>query len=482
MENFDPDFRSALEVAYTNATSHIAKLDDMSVAATTDLETLRSRFLKPLTRAGVPAKQVVGELARDVSGGLLGSAGGRFFGWVIGGTLPAAVGADWLTSVWQQNAALYACSPAASVVEETVGTWLKEIFNLPRSASFALLSGCQMAHVTCVAAARHAVLARRGWDVEADGLYGAPKIRILTSTEKHGSFDRAVRMVGLGYSSIRTLPVDSNGRLLSSALLDELEAHPDAPTIVLLQAGDINIGAFDSFAELIPIAREFGAWVHVDGAFGLWAGASSKLKHLVAGVERADSWATDGHKWLNVPFDCGFAFVADAEAHRASLSIRAAYLTHATEARDQVEWNPEWSRRARCFPAYAALRQLGRDGVEDLIDRCCRHAKAITVGIGALPGAEVAWEPLINQGLVRFLDSRPDATDADHDRRTDEVIEAILKTGEAFFGGTTWRGRRAMRISVCNWRTTEREVERTVNAVAAVLGDFSEQHSQNHLR
>ena len=315
---------------------------------------------------------------------MLGSAGGRFFGWVIGGVLPAAMAADWLTSAWQQNAALYACSPAASVVEETVGNWLKEILHLPSSASFALVSGCQMAHVTCLAAARHALLARRGWDVEAEGLFGAPPIRILSSSERHGSFERAVRMLGFGHARIRLLPVDTEGRLAPETLAAELEQDPTAPTIVLLQAGDINIGAYDSFATLIPIAKRYEAWVHVDGAFGLWAGASPRLRHLVKGVEQADSWATDGHKWLNVPFDSGFAFVADPEAHRASLSIRAAYLTHATDARDQVDWNPEWSRRARGFPAYAALRQLGRDGLAEVIERCCRHAHSLVMRIGEL--------------------------------------------------------------------------------------------------
>lgn len=469
MEKLTPDFRNTLDVAYARVVSHLEHLDEMPVAATADLQTLRSRITKPLGREGLPPDQVVAELVDDVAGGLLGSAGGRFFGWVIGGTLPAAVGADWLTSAWQQNAAMYACSPAASVVEETVGGWLKDVLNLPAAASFALLSGCQMAHVTCLAAARHALLAARGWDVEADGLSGAPRIRVLSSTEWHGSFERAVRLIGFGRSCIKALPVDSEGRLLADDLRRELEKDPSAPTIVLLQAGDINIGAYDSFRELIPIAHQFDAWVHVDGAFGLWAAASDRLRGLVEGVEQADSWATDGHKWLNVPFDCGFAFVADAEAHRASLAIRAAYLTHATEARDQVEWNPEWSRRSRCFPAYAALRQLGRDGLADLIERCCSHAKAIVLGIGELAGAEVVWEPVINQGLVRFLDRRPDATEADHDRRTDEVIAAIQESGEAFFGGTTWRGRRAMRVSVCNWRTSDADVARVIKAVKKIL-------------
>jgi glutamate/tyrosine decarboxylase-like PLP-dependent enzyme len=469
MAKLDPEFRKTLEAAFDHAVSHLENLDQTSVAATADLETLRSRINQPLTRASVPAEQVIHDLAADVAGGLLGSAGGRFFGWVIGGALPAAVAADWLTSTWQQNSALYACSPAAAVVEETVGVWLKEILGLPAQASFGLVTGCQMAHVTCLAAARHALLKKHGWEVESEGMFGAPAIRILSSTECHGSFERAVRLLGFGQSQVKLLPVDEEGRLIPKALEDELKKDSASPTLVLLQAGDINIGAYDSFETLIPIAHAYGAWVHVDGAFGLWAGASPRLRHLVKGIEAADSWATDGHKWLNVPFDSGFAFVADPEAHRASLSIRVAYLTHAADARDQVDWNPEWSRRARGFPAYAALRQLGRDGVAEMIERCCRHAHSLTMRIGTLPGAEVLWEPTINQGLVRFLAPESGATDDDHDRRTDEVIAAILKTGEAFFGGTTWRGRRAMRISVTNWRTTEADVDRVVQAVASVL-------------
>jgi glutamate/tyrosine decarboxylase-like PLP-dependent enzyme len=275
-------------------------------------------------------------------------------------------------------------------------------------------------------------------------------------------------LLGFGKAHIKLLPVDDESRLLPDALEEELSKQ-EGPILLLLQAGDINIGAYDSFETLIPIAKRHGAWVHVDGAFGLWAAASPRLRDLVKGIEAADSWATDGHKWLNVPFDSGFAFVADAEAHRASLSVRAAYLTHAADARDQMDWNPEWSRRARAFPAYAALRQLGRDGLAAMIERCCRHASAIVARIGELPGAELLWKPVINQGLVRFLDQKAGASEADHDRRTDEVIAAILKTGEAFFGGTTWRGRRAMRVSVCNWQTSEDDVERVVKAVARVL-------------
>jgi glutamate/tyrosine decarboxylase-like PLP-dependent enzyme len=439
------------------------------VAATANAATLRKQLDKPLAEKGLPPPQVIEELARDVQGGLLGSAGGRFFGWVMGGALPAAVGADWLTSAWQQNAGLYATAPAAAIVEETVGRWLKDLLGLPAHASFALVTGCQMAHVTCLAAARNALLREHGWDVEKQGLYSAPPIRILSSTEHHGSFERAVRLLGLGTSHIKSLETDDQGRLLPHALELELRNEPNGPTLVLLQAGDVNIGAYDSFETLIPIAKRYGAWVHIDGAFGLWAGASPRLRHLVKGVEAADSWATDGHKWLNVPFDSGFAFVADAEAHRASLSLHAVYMTHVADARDQMDWNPEWSRRARGFTAYAALRQLGREGVADLIERCCRHAYAIVTGIGELKGAEVMWKPTINQGLVRFLDQRAGATPEDHDRRTDEVIAEILKTGEAFFGGTTWRGRRAMRVSVCNWQTSDEDVQRVIRAVKNVL-------------
>src|SRR5947207_11853145 len=279
MAKLDPDFRKTLDTALTQAISHLENLDQTSVAATVDLDTLRARFHKPLARAGLAPEQVIRELNADVAGGLLGSAGGRFFGWVIGGALPAAVAADWLTSAWQQNAALYAGSRAAAVVEETVGVWLKEILGLPQQASFALVTGCQMAHVTCLAAARHALLSQRGWDVETLGMFGAPAIRILSSSERHASFERAVNLLGLGQSNLKLLPVDSAGRLIPEALEAELQKDLKAPTLVLLQAGDINIGAYDSFETLIPIAQRHHAWVHVDGAFGLWAGASPRLRH-----------------------------------------------------------------------------------------------------------------------------------------------------------------------------------------------------------
>ncbi len=471
MSKSKSDFRATLDLTLSAALAHLEGLEDSPVAATADLATLRERFSKPLGLDGTAPEQVIEDLVRDAQGGILGSAGGRFFGWVIGGALPAALAADWLTATWDQNAALYACGPAAAVAEEVAGEWLKDILGLPRQASFALTSGCQMAHLTCLAAARHALLKQKGWDVERQGLSSAPLIRVLSSTERHGSIERAVCLLGIGREQIIDLPVDARGGLVQTALAEALaeQAENGTASIVLLQAGDINTGAYDNFEQLIPLAHQHGAWVHVDGAFGLWANASNKYRTLLSGVSDADSWATDGHKWLNVPYDCGYAFVANPDAHRAALSHRAPYITHDKTARDQIDWNPEWSRRARGFPTYAALRQLGRQGVADLIERSCAHARALVTGIGELPGAEVLWMPKMNQGLVRFLDNSNGAGEADHDRRTEEVIAAVLATGEAFFGATTWRGRRAMRVSVCNWQTSKRDVTRTIDAFRSVL-------------
>lgn len=465
----DSVFRRPLETALERALSYLDGLDRMPVASRVDRATVRSRLAKPLGDAGVSPEAVIADLARDVEGAMMGSAGGRFFGWVIGGSLPAALAADWLTSTWDQNAALYACGPAAAVVEEIAGSWLKELVGLPASASFAFVTGTQMAHFTCLAAARHALLSRLGWDVETKGLFGASPIRVLSNGQRHGSIERAVRYLGIGESNIVDLPTDAVSRVVPAALEQRLRESLPSPTIVILQAGDICTGAFDDFETLIPLARRHGAWVHVDGAFGLWARASSKHRDVVRGVERADSWTMDGHKWLNVPFDSGYAFIADASAHSGSMSHRAVYLTHDDEARDQIDWNPEWSRRARGFATYAALRQLGRQGIADLIERCCEYTRTLAIRVGELPEVEVLSPPVLNQALLRFVDPAGDASEQDHDRRTDEVIAAVAATGEAFFTGTTWRGRRAMRVSVCNWSTSQDDVERTVKAFAAAL-------------
>ncbi|MEV0676105.1 aminotransferase class V-fold PLP-dependent enzyme [Actinosynnema sp. NPDC050436] len=450
-----------------HAADFLAGLDTRPVATTADLDDLRAVLGRALPDEGVDAVQVVDDLVRDTAGGLLGSTGGRFFGWVVGGAVPAALAADWLTSAWDQNAVLHAAGPAVAVVEEVAGAWLKDLLGLPREASFGFTTGAQLAHVTALAAARHKLLADRGWDVERRGLAGAPAVRVLTSGRQHNSVERAVRLLGLGTDHLRAVGADEDGRIDPAALARELT---DDPTVVCLQAGEINTGRFDPFGEACDLAAARGAWVHVDGAFGLWAAASARHRHLVAGVERADSWTTDGHKWLNVPFDSGFVFVRHPEAHRASVSTRASYLVHADEtagspARDQLDWTPEWSRRARAVPVYAAIRSLGRNGIAALVDGCVEHTRSLVDGLGALPGVEVLARPVINQGLVRFL-----SEDGDHDARTDEVVGRVQRGGEAWFSGTTWNGVRAMRISVVNWRTDERAVERAVKAVRDALG------------
>jgi glutamate/tyrosine decarboxylase-like PLP-dependent enzyme len=397
----------------------------------------------------------------------MGSQGGRFFGWVIGGGLPAAIAADWLTSVWDQNAGIYTAAPAAAVAEEVAGAWLRELFELPSEASFAFTTGTQMAHVTCLAAARHALLVRRGWDVAQDGLFAAPRLRVLASVDCHGSVDRAVRLLGMGGATIERLAVDAQGRVTPGALAAAL-MECDEPAIVVLQAGELNLAAFDPFEELVPVARKAGAWLHVDGAFGLWAKACPEKRHLVRGLELCDSWTTDAHKILNVPYDSGIAFVRDANAHRAAMTLSTSYLPAGAGARDEIDFNPEFSRRARGFAVYAAMRQLGRDGIAELVARLCRFARMLAEGIGRLPGAELVAASDFNQGLVRFL-ARPGASELEHDEKTNKVIAAINASGEAFFGGVTWRGRRAMRISVCNWRTTESDVARVIAAVEAAL-------------
>ena len=464
-----PLFAPALEAAARHAIAHLNGLPERPVRAAGTVEALRAQLRKPLADQGMAAEQVLADLVRDCADGLLGGPSGRFFAWVIGGALPAALGADWLTSAWDQNAHCFSTAPAAAIAEEVVGAWLKDLLCLPDNASFALVTGCQMAHVTCLSAARQALLARRGWDVEESGLSGAPQIVILASDQLHGSIERAVRLIGLGRSNLTALPTDAHGRLSADTLTRALDANADSPIIVTLCAGDLNIGAFDDFEALIPLAKARGAWVHIDGAFGLWAAASARYRHLLAGAQQADSWATDGHKWLNVPYDCGYAFIADKMAHAKAMSYRAPYISYAAEARDEADWNPEWSRRARGFSTYAAIRQLGRAGLSEMIERCCACANSIVSRVGGLNGAQLLWLPQLNQGLVRFLDQKANATSEDHDRRTDEVIARINAAGEAFFSGTTWRGQRAMRVSVCNWQTNDEDVERTVQSVAAIL-------------
>lgn len=348
----------ALDQAHLAAKAWIDGLDARSVAASASLEELRETFQVPLAEEGSDPATVVNWLAEKATTGLTGSAGGRFFAWVIGGGLESALAADWLVSTWDQNAAIYACSPAASVIEEAAGEWLKELFDLPRESSFGFTTGCQLAHTTALAAARWAVLQRTGWDVENDGLFGAPNVRVLVSDQRHGTVERALRMLGFGRNAMRPLRTDSSGRVTRDALTAALD-ETDGPAIVVLNAADLNVGACDPFRELIPVAKQKGAWVHVDGAFGLFARASRRHRTVLEGLELADSWATDAHKWLNVPYDCGMAIMRDREAHRAAMTLSASYIPAGTGVRDQIDWNPEWSRRARGVPVYAALKELG---------------------------------------------------------------------------------------------------------------------------
>ena len=457
--------KSLLDIAAAHATRYLETVNSRPLATTASLQDLRARLAKPLPEGPTPSARVIDELVRDTEGGILGSTSGRFFGWAIGGTLPAALAADWLTSAWDQNGASNLTAPAEAVVEEACGDWAKRLLGIPTSASFALVTGCQMAHTTAFAAARHKLLRDRGWDVEAKGLAGAPRLRVLTTQNRHESIIRTVRLLGIGADAIEYVASDDLGRM-NTAELERALRESDAPTIVGLQAGDLNTGIFDPFAQACRAAHEHGAWVHVDGAFGLWVATSPKYCHLLAGVEQADSWVTDGHKWLNLPFDCGFVFVADEAAHRAAFAQGASYSVPTERLRNQRDWNPEWSRRGRGFTAYAAIRALGRSGIAEIVERCCAHADRLVTSIGSLAGAEILARPIINQGLVRFL-----APDGNHDRRTDEVIRRIQARGVAWFGGATWRGMRVMRISVCNWATTRDDVDAAIASVADAIAE-----------
>jgi glutamate/tyrosine decarboxylase-like PLP-dependent enzyme len=463
------NFKNVLELALRRALEYLEHLDVNPVGPTVTVAELRARTCKEWNAEGIDASQVIDELVRDISGGLDNSANARFYAWVIGGTLPSALAADWLTSTWDQNAGMYAVSPASAMVEEAVGSWLTDLFGLPAHTSFALVTGCQMAHTTCLAAARSSLLEKQGWDVEQQGLSGSPAIKVFCG-ERHATIDRALRLLGFGDASLHELGTDTSGALDPAALEEALKKNSGNPSLVLLQAGDINTGGFDDFETLIPIAHKYGAWVHLDGAFGLWVAASDRYKHYLRGAEKADSWATDGHKWLNVPYDCGYAFVAHPEAHRRSMSYQAHYLSHQTEARDPLDWNPEFSRRARGFASYAALRELGRNGVREMIERNCECASGIVEGLSRLENVEVLAKPIINQGLVAFLDPSGRPSDEWNER----TIAEIDKEGTSFFSGTTFKGRRAMRISVCNWQTSAEDVKRTIEGVKRAMQKMRE--------
>jgi glutamate/tyrosine decarboxylase-like PLP-dependent enzyme len=446
------------------AAGWLKSLDSRPVGERASVEELRARLGGPLPGGPADPLAVVEELARAAEPGLVAIPSGRYFGFVIGGGLPAAVAADWLTSAWDQCPGPYVCGPAAAVAEEVAGAWLGELLGLPEHASFSFVPGCQTAHLVCLAAARHQVLRAAGWDVEERGLAGSPPLRVMAGARRHASIDRALRLLGIGRASLTIVPADGSGRMQADRLRAELSSA-DVPTIICAQAGEINTGAFDDLDRIADAAAGSGAWLHVDGAFGLWAAASPALRHLVSGAGRADSWAFDTHKWLNVPYDSALAYCAHPEPHRAAMSVSAGYLVLGGPGRprDPIDWTPAFSRRARGFAVYAALKSLGREGVADLVERTCAHARAFAAGLAGIPGCQLLNEVVLNQVLFRFGD----------DQGTDRVLRRVVEGGEAWLSGTTVDGRRAIRLSVSNWQTTEGDITRALDAFRAAARGLS---------
>ena len=447
-----PDqYDKALDRAAAHARDWLADVPERSVPprVTTD-EVVAA--LGDLPDGPSDPADVIDLLARHVEPGLMAMPSGRFFGWVIGGTLPAAMGADWLVSAWDQNTGMRYATPGVTGVEESAAAWLLDLLGLPTTSDVGFVTGATMANFTGLAAGRQSVLTRAGWDLDHDGLTGGPRVNVIVGEERHGTVDLALRYLGLGAPT--TVPADDQGRIRPDALADALAAV-DGPTIVALQAGNLHSGAFDPFEDCVDLAHQHGAWVHIDGAFGLWAAVPPQLRHLVAGMERADSWATDAHKTLNTPYDCGIAVVADPSAVRAAFGMRASYLVHADDKGDPLDKVPELSRRARGVPVWAALRSLGRSGVSDLVGGLTGHARAIADGIAAVPGAEILNDVVYTQVSVAFGD----------DERTQAVTERLLADGTAWMSGSRWRDRAVLRVSVSNWSTDEADVAASVDAV-----------------
>jgi glutamate/tyrosine decarboxylase-like PLP-dependent enzyme len=400
------------------------------------------------------------DLAKCAEPGLVATAGPRYFGFVTGGSYPVAVAADWLVSTWDQNAGLYVMSPAVSAIESITARWILDALGLPPTASVGFVTGAHMANVTALAAARHEVLRGAGWDVDAHGLQGAPRVTVIAGAEAHASIPAASRMIGLGSDTIVRVASDDQGRMRPDALEWALAATA-GPRIVCAQAGNVNTGSFDRLDEISRLARAHRAWLHVDGAFGLWAASSPAHRGLTAGVEHADSWSTDAHKWLNVPYDSGIAIVAHAAAHRAAMSQSAAYLTPAAgEARDGMDWTPESSRRARAVPIYAVLRALGRAGLSELVERCCRLAVRMADRLRGRHGVQILNDVVLNQVLVRF--------ESDGQNVTNRVIADVQQDGVCWCGGTEWAGEPAMRISISSWRTREEDIDRSAESILRV--------------
>jgi glutamate/tyrosine decarboxylase-like PLP-dependent enzyme len=456
LPTYDAAVDDVLRTAQELAADYLRGLRERHVGASADATAVAQRLRGGgLPESGEGPSAVIREMAEAVEPGLVASAGPRYYGFVIGGAVPASVGADWLASAWDQNGALHALSPAAAGAEQVAGEWMLDLLGLPANASFGLPTGAGLGNAVGLAAARHAVLAREGWDVEAKGLYGAPAIDIVVGDEAHATLSTALQYLGLGRDRVLRIPTDEQGRMQAESLARLLPRR--GPTIVCAQAGNVNTGAFDPLEQIADaMADHPNAWLHVDGAFGLWAQVSPRFCHLVAGVERADSWATDAHKWLNVNYDCGFVAVRDQQAHHAAMAGSGAYLMRSDAQRENWEWILDSSRRARGFALYATLKSLGRAGVREIVERNCDLASRMAERLAAADGVEVLNDVVLNQVLVRFGDS---------DEATRAVVARVQADGTAWMGGTTWHGVAAMRISVSNWMTTAADADATVEAI-----------------
>jgi aromatic-L-amino-acid decarboxylase len=452
--------KDALGRAAEHAGGWLDTLHTRPVQAKATYEEMLAVLGGPVPDHGADPLAVVDDLAADLTPGLTATGSGRFFGFVIGGSVPAALGADVLVSAWDQNTGLNHVTPGVAAAEHVAGTWLLDLLGLPAGSSVGFVTGGCMANATALMVGRHAVLDRAGWDVEAHGLQGAPQIHVVTPDERHATIDLALRYVGLGTATARHVATDGQGRVLLDDLAAALAEGAGRPTLVTLAAGNINTGAFDPFVEAVELAHRYGAWVHVDGAFGLWAGAAPGRRSLVEGVAAADSWATDAHKWLNVPYDCGVAISRDPAAHRAALGIQASYLIQSEGPADPNDLVPEFSRRARGVPVYAALRELGRSGVADVVERCCSAARRFADGLARVDGVGIVNDVVLNQVLVRFDDD---------DAVTRAVGPLVQADGRVFLSGTTFKGRAALRVSVSNWHTDDDDVDLGVAAVSEAL-------------
>jgi glutamate/tyrosine decarboxylase-like PLP-dependent enzyme len=427
-----------------------------------DYAAMRDMFQAPLPETGIDGMSVIDELVRLSQPGLSAMAGPRFFGWVIGGSLPVGVAADWLTSAWGQNAGGHTPTPAAAACEEIAAAWLLELLDLPRESSVGFATGATMANFTCLAAARTKLLRDLGWDVESQGLFGAPELRVLIGEDAHSSAVAALQLLGLGSERVVRVPADRMGRMSPDAVARALRSAA-TPTIVLTQAGQVNTGAIDPIGEIAASAREASAWIHVDGAFGLWARACPETKAHAEGVEQADSWASDGHKWLQTPYDCGYAIVRDAQAHRRAMTNWASYLPTAGEGdRDPSHLVPELSRRARGFATWAVIRALGRDGIAELVARNCRIARQMARRLAQEQGIAVENDVILNQVAIRFGADQPTIAG---DALTRRVIEKVQADGTCFAAGAQWKGRWIMRLSVSSWATTEQDADRSAAAI-----------------